>query len=174
MFAELNTRHQKILRQFFQDPELEISARELSRRTDISPAWISKNIDLLSDKKFLEIKEEKASNKITTGENFQELKEVYNLGEIKESGIVENLDKELRPEAIILFGSYEQGNDRKDSDIDIAIINGREKEVNLKEFEKDLERKIELQFIENPKDSDKNFRNSLANGKTLKGFAELI
>lgn len=174
MFAELNIRHQKILREFFQNPELEISIRELSRRTDMSPAWISKNINLLSDKKFLEIEEEKASNKITTGERFQELKEVYNLGDIKESGLVKHLDKELRPEAIILFGSYEQGNDREDSDIDIAIINGREKKVNLKEFEEKLGRKIELQFIENPEESDENFRNSLANGKTLKGFAELI
>lgn len=174
MFADLNIRHQKILREFFENPELEISVRELSRRTDISPAWISRNIDVISDKEFLKVRENKTSNKISSGEKFEELKEVYNLGAIKESGVVKYLEEELRPDALILFGSYERGEDRKGSDIDIAVINGREKNLDLGEFEKKLDRDIELQFIQEPRESDENFRNSLANGKTLSGFAELI
>ena len=174
MFAELNIRHQKILKEFFADPELETSVRELSRQTDISPAWISRNIDVISDKEFLDIREDKTSNKISAGEKFEELKEVYNLSAIKESGIIQHLEKELRPDALILFGSYERGEDRKDSDIDIAVINGREKDLGLSEFEEKLSREIELQFIQDLQESDENFRNSLANGKTLSGFAELV
>jgi predicted nucleotidyltransferase len=174
MFSDVKSRHWRILEEFFEDPELETSLRELSRRTGISPGWISENIEILSDKDFIEINEDDISKKMSIGGRFQELKEVYNLKEIRESGITEHLNKELRPDALILFGTFERGEDLKDSDIDIAVINGRDKKPDLTSFEEKLGRKIELQHIQDVKESDENFRNSLANGKTLSGFAELV
>lgn len=160
---------------FFRDPGLETSIRQLSRDTDISPAWVSKNTKELNDQDILNVEEDLASKKISIGKKFRDIKEIYNYRAIKDSGLVEYLEEELRPDAIVLFGSFERGEDTKNSDIDIAIINGRKKNLNLSDFEeKLLDRNIEIQSIENLKNSDINFRNSLANGKTLYGFMEVV
>jgi len=174
MFAEINSKKFELLEPFFKDPSLETSIRQLSRETDISPAWISKNIKQFEKKEILNVEDSLASKKISTGEKFRAVKEIYNYWKIQSSGLVELLEEELKPDAIILFGSFERGEDRKNSDIDIAVINGREKNLDLSNFEKNLlGRNIEIQSIDDLKNSDINFRNSLANGKTLYGFMEV-
>jgi len=175
MFDKINSKQFELLEPFFKDVDLEASIRELSRDTGVSPGWVSKNIKALNAENILDVEENSASKTISTGEKFKELKEIYNYWQIKNSGLIEHLESEFRPEAIILFGSFERGEDRIDSDIDIAIINGRDKKPDLSEFkEKLLGRDIEIQKINDLKDSDVNFRNSLANGKTLYGFMEVI
>ncbi len=47
-------------------------------------------------------------------------------------GAIKRIVSELRPEKIILFGSYAYGNPTPDSDVDLLIIietNGKEKEI---------------------------------------------
>lgn len=175
MFAEVNSKQFELLEPYFEDPDLELSIRELSRRTDISPGWASKNVEELNQKNILNVKEVSRSKQVLKGEKFQSIKEIYNYWKLQNSGLIDFLEKELRPEAIVLFGSFERGEDRKGSDIDIAVIKGRSKNLDLSEYEENLlSRDIELHNIENLKQSDINFRNSLANGKTLYGFIEVI
>ena len=74
---------------------------------------------------------------------FIRMKRIYNLNSLYLAGLVDFLVKEYNnPEAIICFGSYSKGEDFEKSDIDIAIINGKEKDIALEKFEKNLGRKI--------------------------------
>jgi len=71
-----------------------------------------------------------------------------------------------------LFGSYSRGEDIENSDIDIAII-GRKKQIDLTEFEKILNRKINIITFNNFKEIHKNLKENLFNGITLTGGIEL-
>ena len=174
MFTRLTTKEIDVLKPFFIDPELEASIRGLSRRSDVSPKWVSKTVSKLENKQVLEIEEFNRSKRVTTGRKFSEIKRRYNLDEIYDSGIIDFLEDQFRPDALVLFGSFEKGEDSNDSDIDIAIINGRSQKVELERFEKTLHREIELIHIESADEGEKTFRNSLANGTVLKGYLKLV
>ena len=74
---------------------------------------------------------------------------------------------------IILFGSYSRGEDTVNSDIDIAIIGRKEKDVNLKRFEKILERKITINFYSSFKSIHTHLKENIFNGIVLAGGVEL-
>ena len=85
----------------------------------------------------------------------------------------EFLQENLPGCTIILFGSYGRGEDTIKSDIDIAIIGSKKKEVNLIGFEKILERAIFLHFYDSLKQINKNLKESIHNGIVLVGGIEL-
>lgn len=174
MFTEIHGKALDVLRPFFHDPALESSVRGLSRMTGVSPRWVSKTVEALAEEGILLVEDHPTTKRITTGERFQKVKRVYNLDSIQQSGLVEELEEKLYPDAIILFGSYEKGEDRKGSDIDIAVVNGREREIGLEDFEEELGREISIHFVEDPDSGDENFRNSLANGTVLSGFLKVV
>ncbi|MFH1917068.1 MAG: nucleotidyltransferase domain-containing protein [Nanoarchaeota archaeon] len=67
------------------------------------------------------------------------LKRVNNLERLYESGLVELISSgDLTPQAIICFGSYARGDDTEQSDIDLAIINGRQSVISTEKVEKVL------------------------------------
>jgi len=174
MFSFINSKKLDVLKVFFNKPKAELSIRELSRQSTVSPRWVSKTVSELGEEQILEKQENPANTSVSIGEEFKTVKRIYNLSQLYNTGLVEHLEKELRPEAIVLFGSYEKGEDLEDSDIDIAVISGRNKEISLEKFEKELNRTINIQHIEDSTKTDKNFRNSLANGTVLDGFAKVI
>lgn len=174
MFTEIRGKGLDVLKPFFHDPELEASVRGLSRQTDVSPRWVSETVDKLQEKDILSVEDHPTAKRITTGERFQRVKRIYNLDQLHYSGLVEELDNNLHPDAIVLFGSYEKGEDRKDSDIDIAIVNGRDFQPDLERFEQTLGREINLHVMETADSGDENFRNSLANGTVLSGFLKVV
>ena len=73
------------------------------------------------------------------------------------------------PKSIILFGSYSKGEDTETSDIDL-FVECKSEELNLKIFEKRLERKIELHFKERFTLYPKELKNNIINGIVLHGF----
>lgn len=102
-----------------------------------------------------------------------ELKRVENLKSIYLSDLLKYLEKELPGATIILFGSYSYGSDASTSDIDIAIIGRKEKILQLEEFEKILERKININFYNSLKEINKNLKNNILNGIILEGNIEI-
>ena len=76
------------------------------------------------------------------------------------------------PEAVVLFGSYAQGEDTENSDIDLAIITKRKMNLNMQSFQKKLGRKIKIQELEKAKIT-REFLTTLANGIVLAGYLEL-
>jgi predicted nucleotidyltransferase len=101
------------------------------------------------------------------------LKRVENLKMIYESGLVDLLGESFDGATIVLFGSFAFGEDNIHSDIDIAIIGGKEKNINLNEYEKIFSKNINLQFYVDFSEIHKNLRESLFNGIIIKGSVRL-
>lgn len=174
MFSFLGSKKLDVLEVFFEEPGARLSIRELSRRSGVSTRWVSETVSEMEDRDILEEERDGNMRKVSAGEDFSRVKRVYNLDRLFESGLVEKLEEELYPDALVLFGSYERGEDRESSDIDLAVVNGREEEPGLEEFEEELDREINLVHLEESSEGDENFRNSLANGTVLSGFLEVV
>ncbi len=108
-----------------------------------------------------------------------ELKRVENLKLIYESGLAEFLEESFPGCTVILFGSYSRGDDvtnaieENRSDIDIAIIGSKEREVELIEFDKKLERTAIINFYPSFKSIHKHLRDNILNGIILSGSVDL-
>ena len=53
---------------------------------------------------------------------FKKQKKIFNYQAIIESGLIEFLEDELMPKSIVLFGSFQKGDDVEDSDIDLFEV----------------------------------------------------
>jgi predicted nucleotidyltransferase len=174
MVKELTNNEREIL-EFFADRPEETHIRGLSGEVEMPYPSVRKALRDLEEKGFVESDEKsKMTFYSPSGEKFRNAKKLVNLEKIEDSGLVDFLEKELRPEAVVLFGSYLEGRDSEDSDIDIAVIGGREKSPDLEEFEDELGRDIQLTQVENLKDESEEFRNTLANGFVLQGYLEVV
>jgi predicted nucleotidyltransferase len=162
----------EVLSFFFDNPSNNTHLRELCRQTKLSMPTIISSTNTLSKEKLI-IKEKgivvtsiKANRENI---NFIRLKRIYNLEKIYSSGLVDLLSKECNiPKAIICFGSYSRGEDNEKSDIDIALVDCKEKEISLDKFEKIFKRSISLHFIDLKKVSEE-FKSNLYNGIILDG-----
>jgi predicted nucleotidyltransferase len=101
------------------------------------------------------------------------LKRADNLKQIYESGLVQFLYDKLPGATIMLFGSYSSGEDTINSDIDLAAIGIKNKELDLTKFDKMLERKIIINYYDSFQDINKNLLNNILNGITLKGAVKI-
>ncbi len=161
----------KILRFFFVSPLKEVHLRELSREMGLSmPAVLSavkkiKKENLVLVKKGIALTTVKANLEF---KGFKWLKRAYNLESIYTSGLIDYLLKSCNPQTIICFGSYSRGEDIESSDVDIAVIGGKDLILDLTKFEKAFGRKISIHNIKLDKVSEE-FRSNLYNGIVLEG-----
>jgi len=107
------------------------------------------------------------------------LKLYYNLEKIRESGIVESLEKTYNLPTIVLFGSYASATDDSSSDIDFCIRTNIEKEFLTEKYEKILNRKVSLHKFsrenwEKAKKKHPQLINNICNGLTLSGELEVL
>jgi predicted nucleotidyltransferase len=166
----------KVMKLFLDSPDRTFHIREIARLTGISSTGIIKIVKRLKEEKLLASQKGKVTEEVRAdlGGRFPQIKRSYNLQNILESGIVQKLREFYEePKAIILFGSYAQGTDTSESDIDIAIETGREKVPDVRRFEKVLDRNLSL-YPFTRKKSGIEFQNSLANGIVLQGFLEVV
>lgn len=174
MIKQLTSNEREILEFFAERPD-EIHIRGLSEEVEMPYPSARKALKDLEEKGFVEgDKKSKMTFYSPTDEKFRKAKKLINLEKIEDSGIIEHLDKKLRPEAVVLFGSYLEGRDNEDSDIDLAFIGGREKNLDLEEFEEELGREAQLTQVESLKEENSEFRNTLANGLVLQGYLEVV
>ncbi len=91
---------------------------------------------------------------------------------LEETGLIQEIMK-FYPDCIVLFGSASKGEDTEKSDIDLFV---QAKAVNLKtdQFEKKLNRRINLIFEENIPALQKELLNNLANGIVIRGYLKVI
>lgn len=168
MFKELN-----ILKPFLEDPQREFNVRELARIVKITPATASKKLKLFSKKGILSHRKERILDLYKANLDnspYTDLKTYYNIRKIRDSDLIEELNKFYLKPSIVLFGSASLGLDTKSSDIDLLIISENKENFDVKKFEKRLNRNIQL-FIEKSLKEIKNkhlIRNIL-NGMILQG-----
>ena len=86
---------------------------------------------------------------------------------IYESELAEFLYESFPGSRIILFGSYSRGEDTITSDVDIAIVKSKEKNINLIKYEEMLERKINLNFYKDLNKLDINLKANIERGIDL-------
>ena len=153
-----------------------LSQREIAKTLQVSPTAVSKPIKRLKEKDLLIIEKTKTINFISFNRNNKtaiELKRVENLKNIYLSGLSDYLLQTLAGGTIILFGSYARGEDMINSDIDIAVIERKNKILELEKYEKKLNREININFYNSWKQIHKHLKNNILNGIVLHGSIEL-
>jgi len=166
----------KIMKLFFDNPDKKFYIREIARQTGLSAPGVLKILKKLKEETLLTSEKENIVEnvKASRNERFFLLKKAYNLLSLFDSGLIDRLkDRYEEPEAIVVFGSYSKGEDASESDIDIAVVTKKEVQMDLKEFESYLRRKISIYEIQ-VGSSEKEFLNNLANGTVVYGFLRVL
>ncbi len=172
-----------LLKQFFEEPNKWFHVRELARLVKLNATTVSKYLTQFTKEGFLTKNKERGHllfRANTESHKYKDAKIYNNIKSIKNSGLIEHLEKELHyPETIILFGSYSKGENDRNSDMDLFIITNKKKEINLSQYEKKLKTKIQT-FIKTKGEfyalqkENKHLVNSILNGTVLKGYTEVF
>lgn len=162
----------RVFAEFAKNPTKPYQVRELSREIRLAHTSIKIHLKELEKNNLIKkgkIGVYKAYKANSDDENFRFYKKIANIINLKESGVVKELENKATPDAVVLFGSYSKGEDTEKSDIDIFII-AKEKKVDLTKYEKKLNRKIQLFFSEDVGKVPKELQNNISNGIILSGF----
>ncbi|GAG31143.1 unnamed protein product [marine sediment metagenome] len=174
MFKELN-----ILKLFFEKPTREFNVREVGRLVKISPATASKELKrfvkegLLRERKERMLLLYKANME---SDYYRDFKIFYNIMKIKNSKLIDALNKFYLKPTIILFGSTSNGFDTEMSDLDLLLISERtEIFPDLLKFEKKINRKIQIIIVKDVKHLKNEYLiNNILNGTVLQGKIKWI
>jgi predicted nucleotidyltransferase len=163
---------------FFIYPRKEQYLLEISREINLAHTSVKKNLDILIKKGIITKTKITKQSRIfpvykanIESKEFRRYKKLYNYMSITDSGLIEHLEETVMPKCIVLFGSYERGEDSEESDIDL-FTETKETELKLDRFEKILSRKIQLHFNPNFKNYPTELKNNIANGTVLNGYLE--
>lgn len=169
---------QKLKEFFFDNPTMKMRVRQIERSVKaplpsvIRYAKELENEGILQSAKIANIKVYSADRSSKT---FLLEKRLHNLKKVFDSGLTAYLIEQYSNPAIILFGSYSKGEDTESSDIDLYIETASKKSINLKVFEKNLGRKIQLFIYPCIKQiPSPTLANNILNGVNLNGFVEVF
>ena len=170
-----------ILKQFFEEPNRKFSIRELSRILKINHTTVRQYLNQLVKEGFLSSRKEGLYSfyQLILSKKTLNLKLYYNLEKIRNSDIVEDLEKRYDLPVMVLFGSYASARDDASSDIDICLISNVNKDFPIEKYEKTLNRKISMhKFSKNlwdrAKKSNPSLINNICNGIVLSGELEVL
>jgi predicted nucleotidyltransferase len=91
------------------------------------------------------------------------------------SGIIDHIRTELSNPPIVLFGSYSKGEDIEDSDVDLYLETPSNKNIDLSEFEKKIDRKVQLFKFKNIREvPNVHLANNIINGIVLNNYVEVF
>ena len=175
---KLTILQQEILRLLFVKAGASFNARGISKALEVSHPAVSKALPFLGKQNYVKIKKDKESKRLSIELNRDNpmvigLKRAENLKQIYESGFAQFLHETFPGATIILFGSYSLGEDTITSDIDIAVIGSKEKDVDLSNFSECLERTIILHYFDSFNEIHKNLKNNILGGIILEGAVDL-
>ena len=166
MFKKLNI--------FLEEPGREFNVREAARILKISPATASKDLRNFVKQGLLKLRKERIFHLYranTENDYYKDFKVFYNIKKIKDSGLIDALNKYYLKPAIVLFGSASKGEDTETSDLDLVIVSEKTKEFpKLNKFEQKIRKKIQLFRVKNIKElKNKHLVNNVLNGIVLQG-----
>ena len=170
-----------LLKPFFEDPHKRYSIRELSRILKINHTTVRQHLNRLVKEQFLISTKEGVYvfYQIVFSKKMLHLKLYYNLEKIRNSHLIEELEKVYDLPVIVLFGSYASASDDASSDIDVCVISNIEKEFSTEKYQKMVNRKISLHKFS--KDSwnrakklNPHLINNICNGMVVSGELEVL
>src|SRR3989344_2504357 len=150
---ELTNLQQEIIRLLIIKAGTSLNQRAIAKHLGVSAPAVMKAFPELEKKGFIKTAQDKESKLWeielnSKNQKIMQLKRADNLRQIHESGLADFLEKEYAGATIILFGSYSRGEDIINSDIDVAIIGRKDKRIYLANYEKLLERNINIRFYD--------------------------
>jgi len=165
-----------ILGPFFEDPSRKFSIRELSRILRINHTTVRQYLNKLVMENYLSTSKEGVYSfyYLQQTKKMLNLKEYYNKEKLRRSQLIEELEKAYDLPVIILFGSYANARDEKDSDIDVCVLTDIQKQFHTKKFEQILNREINIHRYskkewEKEKHANPHLINNICNGTVLSG-----
>lgn len=167
----------EIFRLFCMKTGEKINQRQIAGLLGVSPTAVARALPILEKEKLVRIS--RGTTKLhfvelnRDSQKALELKRVENLRLLLESGLPSYLEEHLPGCTIILFGSYERGDDTVKSDIDIAVVGAGDKKLDVAEYEKRLEKEIRINYYKTLKDINRYLKSNILNGFTLSGGIEL-
>ena len=169
MFEKMN-----IMKLFFEEPSREFNVREVARILKISPATASKKLESLVNDRILKERKERMLNLYIANidsDYYRDVKVFYNITKLRNSGILEALDKFYMKPTILFFGSGSYGMDMETSDFDLVVISEKTTEFEeRKKFEKKLNRRLQIFAVKDIKEmKNKHLINNVLNGITIQG-----
>lgn len=168
---------QRVLELFFEDPlpaGIGFQLREISRKINLAPKSVKIYLDELAKEKLIFIEKHRIHHYPIYYANrdndyFKFLKKLNTLQAIKESGLLEQINKVCMPDVIILFGSASIGEDTKESDIDL-YLQCKKKEIDRRSYEKKLKRHINFFFEPDFDSLSEELKTNIINGVKLAGY----
>lgn len=165
-----------ILELFFDFPTKRFQLRQISRETKIAVTSVKRYLDRML-KERLVIKENNGIYPyfIANRENdlFKFYKKLSVVERLKVLGILDYLEDNCLPRSIILFGSASLGEDIENGDVDL-FVQCKEVKIDLKLFERKLNRKINIFFEDDFSRLSKELKNNILNGIKLYGYVEVF
>ncbi len=155
----------------FKNPTTSFMGKEIAMKVRVSQTAVAKSVERLLNMGIVN-REKKILLSINLNRNDTDLfnlKRVYNLKNIYSSGLFDKLSSYFPGSTIVLFGSYSSGEDTEESDIDVAVIGYKKKELDLIKYENTLQRKVQIHYFKEFNDVSKNLRENIINGIKLKG-----
>ena len=165
-----------LLKIFFDNPNESFRLRELSRLSKISPPSVITYLKEFEKQNLIEKYEKrdipfyKAQRENKEFKLFKKISIIY---ELDTSGLTDYLYDKITPDSIILFGSASLGEDIEKSDIDI-FIQAENKKLDLKNYEKKLNKKINLFFESKFSRLNNELKNNIINGIILRGYLKVF
>jgi len=161
---------------FFDYPTRGFQLREISRVIKLGLPSVRNHVRNL-EKDGLIVKERKGIYPSFKANWNNELFKVYKrldiIYRINKNNLLKYIYDNCMPDAIILFGSASKGEDLETSDIDL-FVQSPEKNLDLKKYEKMLNRKISLFFEEKFSRLSDELKNNILNGVILKGYIKVF
>ena len=166
----------KLLKLFLDSPTESFRLREIARLTKISPPSVMGYLKEF-EKDGLIKKQIKRKipfyMAVRDSSSFILYKKISIFFELNNIGLVDYLWDKLSPETIILYGSFSKGESIENSDVDLFIL-GKDKNLELANFEKKLNKKIHLLFKESVKEIPNELKNNILNGIILRGYIKVF
>ncbi len=160
----------RVLEVFFKEPTQVHFIREISRNIKLATTSVKKHlVDLEKENLIRKKPQVPFEGYIANRENdkFLQYKQIYNLYSL--IGLKNKIVNDLGPKAIILFGSYQKGEDREESDVDLVIVSRAKSKIDLQKYEKELYRKIHITLVNSLDDLEEEVKSNAKNGWVLYG-----
>lgn len=164
-----------VMKIFFLEPTSIHFIREIGKRINLAPTSVKKYIDGFEKENLILKKESKPFNGyIANRDNWRFIfyKRIYNMYALEK--LKEYFEKNYYPELAVVFGSYSIGEDVEKSDIDLLIVSKSKKDIDLKKFEKELSREINLIKVDSLNKLEKPLLDKIYNGMIICGGFDLV
>jgi predicted nucleotidyltransferase len=165
---------QDMLKLFFENLSKDYSVREAGRLLKMSPSTASKLLKSIAKEGLLIEQKERIYllyKANLDNPEFRELKKGYNLRKLRDSGLIDALNKYYLKPTLVLFGSFSTGYDTETSDIDLIVISEKTKEfIERRLYEQKLGHRIQMFVVKDINElKNKHLINNVLNGTLLQG-----